>query len=432
VNRLSIKRFSGSWRWLWLLALLVAPVLWLNREAAAEPETPAAIQAWDEPVLFSTTSTTNGAYLPVIGLAPNGTLLVAYNHRIGTINNPYYRLRPPGGLVFTPPAPIHVAAVDSTQVQFAFDNNSAAHAVWRTATTVEYAHQSVWPSNGYETVTASGQLIRDPHIDVGGNGHIHVVWTQGENPQAVYYSFSTNNGNNWSTPQQISASDAARNAIVPKVAVDANNTVHVVWEARIFDVGLLDFRWQIEYRTATWNGAAYTWSALPATVLSSGVQDVRPALTAVGNELHLSYTQQVTLKKGSPEQSVYYRRYTPGDGWSAPANATGGLPLKVNTNSPFYLVSTITACDADDIHIFFHGALEENGQEQILGSSSAQGWTVRDFVTDGFSRDVNPSATCDDGQLHVVYERIFVANQLHQVYYVTGAPEGLFLPFIRR
>jgi hypothetical protein len=427
-----MKRFSGSWRWLWLLLLMLAPMLWLRREAAAEPLAPAAIQAWDEAILFSTTSAANGAYLPVIGAAANGTLLGTYNHRIGTLNNPYYRLRPPGTLAFSNPAPLHVAANHSTQLTFAFDNNSTAHAVWRTdQNEVLYAHQIQWASNDYEIVTSAGsQQIRDPYIDVGGNGHIHVVWTQGENPQSVYYSYSTNSGNSWSAPQMLSADDG-RNAIVPKVVVDASNKVHVVWEARVFDIGLLDFRWQIDYRTATWNGASYVWSALPAAILSTGIQDVRPALLAIGNELHLTYTEQVEPAEGSPLQYVYYRHYIPGTGWLPPVDATGGPPVTVNTNSPFYLVTTITNCD-EDIYVYFHGALSEGGQEQILGSNSTQNWAVRDFVTDGQTRDVNPSVTCDDGQLHILFERIFVANQNHQVYYITGAPEGLFLPFISR
>ena len=45
-----------------------------------------------------------------------------------------------------------------------------------------------------------------------------------------------------------------------------------------------------------------------------------------------------------------------------------------------------------------YGALTDGGQEQILGSSKSQGWTVRDYVTDGQTRDVNPSAT--GHQLH--------------------------------
>lgn len=425
-----MRRFSGSWGWLLLLALLITLTLWLRREAAAEPIAPAAIQAWDAAILFSTTSTANGAYLPIIGAAANGTLLGTYNHRIGTLNNPYYRLQPAGGLAFSNPASLHAAATNSTQTTFTFDNNNIAHAVWRTENQVQYARQDQWASNGMQVVSAPGTQIRDPHIDVGNNGHIHIVWTQGENPQSVYYTYSTNSGNSWATPQMLSADDG-RNAIVPKVVVDAANAVHVVWEARVFDIGLLDFRWQIEYRKATWNGSNYTWSALPATVLSTGLRDVRPTLIATGNELHLAYTEQIDPKKGSPMQYVFYRRFTPGPGWLPPVDATGGVPVTVNTNSPFYLITTMTACD-EDIYIYFHGALSEGGQEQILGSTSAHNWAVRDFVTDGQTRDVNPSVTCDDGQLHILFERIFVANQNHQVYYVTGAPEGLFLPFISR
>jgi hypothetical protein len=424
-----MKRFSGNWRWLCLLALLVAPLLWLGRDAAAEPEAPSAISAWDAAVLFSTTSAANGAYIPVIGTAPNNALLGTYNHRIGTINNPYYRLRPAGSLAFSNPASIYVSSDDSTQATFAFDNNSVAHAVWRTENTVRYARQDQWPSTG--TIIATAPQTRDPHIDVGGNGHIHVVWTQDANPQQVYYSFSTNNGASWATPQLLAADDG-RNAVAPKVAVDAANAVHVVWEARVLDASIPGFRWQIEYRKATWNGAAYAWSALPAQILAPGVQDVRPALIAVGNDLHLAYTEQITPDKGSPQQYVYYRRYTAG-AWLPREDATGGPPVTVNTNSPFYLITTIAACDANDIRIFFHGALSDGGQEQILGSSKSQAWTVRDYVTDGQTRDVNPSATCDgDGQVHILFERIFVPNQNHQVYYITAAPEGLFLPFISR
>ncbi|MEK9176358.1 MAG: hypothetical protein AAB520_02875, partial [Patescibacteria group bacterium] len=82
-------------------------------------------------------------------------------------------------------------------------------------------------------ISNSSNDVINPATVADSKGYLHVVWQEltpgqvwtGVNP-GIYYSRW--NGDTWSTPLKISENtDFAEN---PAIAVDSNNTVHVVWD----------------------------------------------------------------------------------------------------------------------------------------------------------------------------------------------------------
>src|SRR5690606_13106432 len=104
----------------------------------------------------------------------------------------------------------------------------------------------------------------------------------------------------------------------------------------------------------------------------------------------------------------YYRHYTPANGWQAAVDASNGRPVSVNTNAPFYLISSVATCN-NGAYVYYHGSEDRNAKEQIFGDSSYDNWAVGDIVTTDENRHVNPSLVCRGGSLFLATERVELA-----------------------
>ncbi len=414
-----------------LLSLLAAAAfVVLSRDGKAAPA-PGVNLAWDTPKHLSTNSP-NGAFRPVLRMAANGALMVAYNHKTSTnTQNPYYTRSTDDGQSWTMPAPIRTSSADLRQVTLAFDNNSTAHAVWRSSAGLAHASEPQWPSSEH-TIVATSDVIIDPYLVIGGDNVLHVVWAQAQGAQGevhdIYYANSTNGGLTWSAPLALVFNNQ-RHSSAPVAVVDAANNVHVFWEERILDLSQPDlFRYEVHYKKGTRNGPNYTWPG-SATVLSGTIATARrPAAVASGNELHVSFARQVS----NEEQYPYYKRFAPGTGWSAALDASNGHPVSVNTNAPFFLISSVANC-ANGVFLYYHGSDVTNAKEQIYGVSQYDNWGGIDVVTTDDIRNVNPSLVCRAGSLYLSIERVELANTNHQIYFTAG--RGVYqvhLPLIVR
>lgn len=396
------------------LPLLLAPVvlvLVLSFGPQARGRAAPVNVDWETPVHLSPGA--DGAFLPVLRAAPNGRLMVAFN-RIRTQNtqNPYFTASGNNGLSWSTPAQIRKSPSDLRQVTLAFDNSSTAHAVWRSPSGLEHAAEPDWP-DAANTVLNTTDVVLDPELDIGPDGVLHLVWAQGApgDPHNIYHAYSTNDGQTWSTPTALATT--TEHSSVPVVAVDDSNNVHAVWEQWIVDLDVEGYlRYEIYYKKGTKSGSSYSWNATPTVVSAPLLKAQRPDLLADGNELHVTFSRQAS----NVEQYPFYTRFRPGPGWSVPQEVSDGKPLSVNTNSPFYLISTMDACGGN-LYVSYHGAEETNAKEQIWGSTSANAWSYTDVVTESGLRSINPSMVCAGATLHVVYERVLIALENHQIYY---------------
>jgi hypothetical protein len=423
-------RFRTSFRravWLSLCTSLMLLLLTVSRPpAAAGPDSAqATVGRWSPPQQLA-----NSAYGPIIRSAPSGTLLVVYGKAMAGTNsqiNPHYQLQPAGGGSWTAAAPIRNSPDNFSQVTAEFDSGSKAHAVWRSDFAVFHAHQDQWATNQFVTVFDNGGYrVLDPDLAIGGDDVLHVVASlQNQTvtaPENIHHAYSTNNGASWTLTPLTNNTDQSRS---PGVAVDANGNVHVVWEE--WRIEGAEFVYQIYHRTGTKNGGGYSWNT--AQVISGSVLTARqPAILVQGDTLHLTFTNLVS----DSEQYVYYLRRPAGStNWTAPVDITGAMPLAVNTNAPFYLVSNMTLCQGN-LHTFYYGSPIFDTNEQVYLQQRQTGvWQSRELVTDSGARRVRPSAVCHNNALHLVYEQIVTPNVNHQIYF-TSALEQLYLPIIVR
>jgi hypothetical protein len=92
------------------------------------------------------------------------------------------------------------------------------------------------------------------------NGTVYVLWNSASTPEAperIYFSKSTNNGNDWSTKVDVSTAPVGTHHNFPAIAAAGNGNVRISWMDTRAANGGLD-RWNVYYRSST-NGGS-TWS----------------------------------------------------------------------------------------------------------------------------------------------------------------------------
>ena len=409
-----------------LLALLSA-ALW-GRYAAAQKDDVELLQPetnWSPAQHISTTSV-NGAFVPVLRASSTGRLMIMYNHETADeVENPFYSQSNNGGETWSTPEPVHSSDANAQQVAFDFAGNTG-HAVWRTLESVWHAREDQWATNGSTLIVDAGERVLDPEIAAGPNGVIHVVWTQLDGN--LYYSLSRNGGAQWSAPQALTTGSNRHS--VPRIAVDQNGNVHVVWEERIPNPNPPPiFNYAINYIKGNVTNSSVNWQPSQRIAESPDApgEPRQPTIIADGNDLHVGFSRRLE----GDEQYPYYIGYSPGTGWDNQMNTSPGNPVEVNTTTPFYLVSTVAAC-SEAVHLYYHGAVDPNPREQVLGASYKGTWSSRTAATEPDIRAIYPSMDCQGATLHLAYtEIISTIDANHQVYYVSLSPT-VYMPTIHK
>ena len=78
---------------------------------------------------------------------------------------------------------------------------------------------------------ASNTDQQTPKIAIDSNGKLHVVWTDARSGSyyKIFYTNSTDNGTTWSTNVQVNASTPNTQA-GPDIAIDSNDNLYIAWE----------------------------------------------------------------------------------------------------------------------------------------------------------------------------------------------------------
>lgn len=356
---------------------------------------------------------------PTLRVAPNGQIMLSYNRVVATgRQNPYYSEFNSATRTWGTPQPIRNSSNHLRYVTFAFDSYSLAHTVWLEGNDVFYAAQSGWP-NAFKNISNKAQNVVDPPaVAIGPDNVIHVVWTQGTNLLTVYHAYSRNGGATWSAPTALTG--AGEDATTVGVTVTADNAVHAVWERATAGAPYI---YEIYYRKGAPAGTSYTWGS-PFKVSLGLTTAKRPALLAEGNNLHLSFTSQIS---GS-QQYAYYRRFASG-AWGPLVNVNSGQAVSVNTSNPYDLITSLALCNGD-VHVFFHGAPFGEVNERIWAGSSSNNWQTLTGLTPLGQRYIYPSVGCYNGNIALGVDRV-AAGSVHDIF--SGIEEKrVFLPVLRR
>ena len=425
------------------LLILIGLTLYVSGRAGAEiaardiPHAP----DWDgtAPMLISDTGGPNVADRPYIDAAPNGNkLIIVYNRKmsVGNDKDPYFRRSTNGGQSWTSPAPIHTSlgeAFNSLQINLEIDASGTGHAVWAEADkTIMYSREPNWGNNSPTVIYTADVEASNPQIVAIGTSTLHLVWAATDFnlglPQ-IWYKRSTNGGTSWSTNTQISPN--APEATRPHMTIDDQGNLHVVWEQTDPQDPLITY---IYYTKGTVSGSSVNWSnAVPIGDVSedpdgsgpipAGRSARRPVILVADGRLHVGFT---TFWQDA-SQWVYYVTCSSscqnGQNWSDNTPVSGAV-VGVNANSPKYIVSDIFSLSGC-IQIYFHGiddTLQSN--ELILGVNSCDGWfsVGRDVVTQPQVQSLHTSAVPTDDFIHMVYEQTGNQGTTRQIYYRRGLP----------
>lgn len=173
-------------------------------------------------------------------------------------------------------------------------------------------------------ISISSNDVINPVTVTDSTGYLHAVWQEltpgqawtGVNP-GIYYSRW--NGDTWSEPLKISENtDFASN---PSIAVDSNNTVHVVWDDSTYgqcadgnpppcqqNSGLPI----IAYKTRTSAGVWSSISTLPAPAGTIASRFPKIAINSI-NEPNVFFTSNTN----GNQDSIYWTSFT-GAAWTTP------------------------------------------------------------------------------------------------------------------
>ncbi|HFE66981.1 MAG TPA: exo-alpha-sialidase, partial [Chloroflexi bacterium] len=136
------------------------------------------------------------------------------------------------------PSPIYTSAATSDFLDITFDANSQAHAVWvEDSSNLYYGKENTWGLSGgsgpKQIYSVTPFSIEAPKIVASGTNKLDLVMAKNDGGElSIFHARSSNNGANWQpTPVEISTGIAgAGAATTPSIAVDNSGRLNVVWE----------------------------------------------------------------------------------------------------------------------------------------------------------------------------------------------------------
>jgi len=435
-----------------LMIVLLGLILLGQRPAVAEPNELEELDSgsyprWTQPAQLTTAALApNGARLPVVAAAPNGTIIVGFLIQASGNEQDtdlYYRTTSNNGSIWSPalsssPSPIHVSpGVRSTELDVAYSSNNVPLAVWREGNNdIRFARQQQWASNGFFELTTGTPSVNGPRIAASGVTRVNVVWAETSGGQFfIRFRRSLNNGNdNFPVTGQLVRPDiTARPAMVV-----ADNTVHLVWEEGIFTpfsgAKIYYARGTVNEGTnsVSWAGPIQVSHEAPPAIVNAK----QPDIVLEGTTLHVTYVN----RESQTEQAIYQVECAADcldeSGWQSTGNISGQF-VSVHASDPYDLVSALAAANGCTM-AYFHGLIDPNPNEQILGTSSCGNWaqSAQDIVTPLQNRAINPRmATRNSWWIYLVYQEIQLDGDGDflppQIQFTRNDP-ALFLPVISK
>ncbi len=168
------------------------------------------------------------------------------------------------------------------------------------------------PKAAYST----GEVSKNPYIDIGPNGTIHLVWADGNSTGREVYYGKYKNGAWQGSREKIFSSPYNSNWI--RIGIYDNNDLNVVWASAMFS-GISEW-WRVRN---TWKTSGSSWNQngvfLSKNATWSGDWDLamHPDIFCKGNKAYVVYHE------GSHDSKTIYFTEREGTGsWSYPVDIT--------------------------------------------------------------------------------------------------------------
>jgi hypothetical protein len=266
-----------------------------------------------------------------------------------------------------------------------------------------------------------------PHFAVDANGTIHVVWNENNNYLAsgTDYDVLYNHkqvGGTWSTTEVIST-ESTSDSFIPKVAIGSNGTIHVAWSDETDYLGSgIDGDIFYKYKPAGGN-----WSTTEVISTESTGHSIRPSLVVASNgTLHVVWEDITNYLGAGTDLDIFYKYKPAGGAWS--------------TTSVVSTESTGTVYDPslfiDDTNDTLHLTWADN--TNYLGSGddvdifykykpAGGAWSVAEVISteSAYSAGASHPSVDSEGTVHAVYGSItggtFVSDIYHKYKAVGGS-----------
>jgi len=295
------------------------------------------------------------------------------------------------------------------------DGSGEVHVVWqdwRGPGSIYYNSRtppSGWGAESFRVDPPGVYVPEDPTVCCDPAGNVFVAWhVQGDTtgrPQVNYRMCFASTG--WETGAGLV--DNSR-SYSPSAVMDDSGSVHVVWLRESHPL-----RNQVMYRKLV---PGQGWS--DDLALSGSSNSYSSGLT-IAEQAGSLYVVWAELNNSTDVWDVYYRGYTPGDGWdAAPTQVTidgdGWSPsVAVGPDGCLFVVFTMQGT-AGAHEIFFRAWSPSSGWDGIVTAVSSN---------DGI-HSRNPDVACDDlGLVHVVWHDAREASyEIYERVYTPGTGWG--------
>jgi len=180
------------------------------------------------------TYNSGGARYPVIASdSSNGIHVVWFDYTPGN-SEIFYRKSADGGTTWSPAKRLTYTSGGSAEPAMAIDSNDTIHVVWEDYTHLPEIYYKK-STDGGETWSLAKRITWtfDSYyaaIAVDYSNNLHLVWTDGNGSEnyEIYYEKSTDEGATWISARRLSWKSGR--SYRPVLGLDANKTVHVVWQ----------------------------------------------------------------------------------------------------------------------------------------------------------------------------------------------------------
>lgn len=242
-----------------------------------------------------------------------------------------------------------------------------------------------------------------PDIDIDSNSTIHVVWCNAANGYdlaELHYTKSTDGGESWFQPQQIT--QLSKHAHMPQMEVDSNDHIHVVWHVHPLGGGYWDEGDREYYYIKSPDGGE-TWTEPKR--LAWGFDHGRKSDTAIDSNDNIYAFWNLKLENDENKWDLYCFKSTDG-GESWDYNTIDSFGGRGNDEPSVAIDSN------NSLHLVWHG-----GGWYLYSKSIDKGetWSTPQHLAPIYSSTISigkpPCITVDStNNLYVVYQDYITGN----------------------
>lgn len=237
----------------------------------------------------------------------------------------------------------------------------------------------------------------NPDIGLDDSGNVYIVFEDySSNSEEVYCVKSSDSGGSWGQPAIISGTTANESRI-PRIAVEASDIVHVVWQEAVPNG-------RIYYRKST--DAAVSWHAA-VEVNGTGWGPVI-AFSDTG-ELQTVWSDPV----GSVSDIFASRSTDTGTTWDPPVNISNN---NTQSSSP-----DISICPSGNINVVWYNYLPDEEIYFSRSTSNGAQWNQPRNLSNTTSESLRPAVSTDsNGFIYAVWDDELPNEEVYVSFSTTG------------